>query len=130
MIALNAIFAASIHQYARPDDIRTQENLGIFDGAIHVGFRCEVDNNIRLLALKERVDCCAIRNVTAHERELRILLRRVERCKIARIGQRIIADDLILGMLTQLVVDKVCTDKSSAARHNNLHRLRSFFFST
>ena len=33
-----------------------------------------------------------------------------------------------LGMLAQLIVNKICADKPCAARHDNLHSFRSFLF--
>ena len=128
MIATNAVLAARIEQHARPNHIGLQENLGIFNRAVDVGLRCKVHDNVRLLAFKERIDRSTVGDITAHKGKLRIFLGIVERCKIARIGQRIIADDRILRMLTQLVVDKVRADESRPACHNNLHNLCSFLF--
>ena len=121
MIAFDAIFAARVEQDARADDIRLKENLGRLNRAIHMRLRREVHDHIGFLTRKECIDRRAVGNVAAHKGELRGLPCLSKGRDIPRIGQSVIADDLILRMLTQFIVDKIGADKSCAARNDHLH---------
>ena len=55
-----------------------------------------------------------------------MLHRPIKCCNVARIGQRIAADDPILRMFTQFMVNKVRSNKSGTARDNDLHNFCSF----
>ena len=111
MIPFDSVLAAGIEQYTRPNDIRLQENLGAFNRAVDMGLRRKVYNDVRLFSLKERIDRRTVGDVPTHKRKLRILPRRVQRRQIPRIRQRIIADNTIFRMFTQLVVNEIRTDK-------------------
>ncbi len=107
MVAVDAVPAAGVEQHARADDIRLQEDLRVLDGAVDMRLRCEVDDDIRLLLLKDAVDSLTIRDVRADELEVLLLHRRLERLKIARIRQLVDADDAVTRMLLEHVVDEV-----------------------
>lgn len=121
MVAIDAILAAGVEQDARADDVRLQEDLRILDGAVDMRLCREVDDDVRLLLLKDAVDRLAVRDVRADELEVLLLHRRLERLKIARIRQLVDADDAVSRMLLEHVVDKVRTDEAGTAGHNNIH---------
>ena len=83
--------------------------------------RCEVDDDIRLLLLKDAVDSLTVRDVRADELEVLLLHRRLERLKIARIRQLVDADDAVSRMLLEHVVDKVRTNEAGTAGHDDIH---------
>ena len=53
-------FAAGIHQNSSTDDVRVQENLRVFDGAVYMALCCEVYHHIRMLLLEELVNCFSV----------------------------------------------------------------------
>ena len=121
MVAVDAVLAAGVEQHARADDIRLQEDLRILDGAVDMRLRRKVDDNVRLLLLKDAVDSLAVRDVRADELEVLLLHRRLERLKIARIRQLVDADDAVARMLLEHVVDEVRTDEAGTAGHDDIH---------
>ena len=122
MVAVDAVLAAGVEQHARADDIRLQKNLRILDGAVDMRLRREVDDDVRLLLLKDAVDGLTVRDVRADEFEVLLLHRRLERLEIARIRQLVDADNAVARMLLEHVVDKVRSNKASTACHDNCHK--------
>lgn len=121
MVAVDAVLAAGVEQHARADDIRLQEDLRILDGAVDMRLCREVDDDVRLLLLKDAVDSLTVRDVRADELEVLLLHRRLERLKIARIRQLVDADDAVSRMLLEHVVDKVRTNEAGTAGHDDIH---------
>ena len=107
MVAVDAILAAGVEQHARADDIRLQEDLRILDGAVDMRLRREVDDDVRLLLLKDAVDRLAVCDVRANELESILLHRPFKRLEVARIRQLVDADDAVARMLLEHVVDEV-----------------------
>ena len=121
MIAVDAVLAAGIKQHARTDDIRLQENLRILNGAVDMRLRCEIHDDIRLLLLKNAVNRLAVRDIRTDELEVLLLHRALKRLEIARIRQLIHADNAVRRMLLEHIVNKIRTNKSGTAGHNNIH---------
>lgn len=121
MVAVDAVLAAGVEQHARADDVRLQEDLRILDGAVDMRLRRKVDDNVRLLLLKDAVDSLTVRDVRADEFEVLLLHRRLERLEIARIRQLVDADDAVRRMLLEHVVDKVRTNEAGTAGHDDIH---------
>lgn len=125
MIAVDAVLAAGVKQHARADDVRLQENLRILDGAVDMRLCREVDDDVRLLLLKDAVDRLAVRDVRADELEVLLLHRTLERLKIARICQLVHADDAVARMLLEHVVNEIRANKAGTAGHKDCHSSHS-----
>ena len=125
MVAVDAVLAAGVEQHARADDIRLQKNLRIFDGAVDMRLRRKVDDNVRLLLLKDAVDSLTICDVRADELEVLLLHRRLERLEVARIRQLVHADDVVCRMLLEHVVDEVRANETGTTSHKNCHSCHS-----
>ena len=121
MVAVDAVLAASVEQHARADDVRLQENLRILDRAVDMRLRREIDDDVRLLLLKDTVDGLAVCDVRADELEVLLLHRRLERLEVARIRQLIDTNDAVSRMLLEHVIDKVRANESSATCYDNCH---------
>ena len=128
MVAVDAVLAAGVEQHARADDIRLQEDLRILDGAVDMRLCREVDDDVRLLLLKDAVDSLAVRDVRADELEVLLLHRRLERLEIARIRQLVDADDAVSRMLLEHVVDEVRTNEAGTAGHDDIHIYFPLYF--
>lgn len=121
MIAVDAVLAAGIEQHARADDIRLQENLRILNRAVDMRLRREIDDDIRLLLLKNAVNRLAVRDIRTDELEVLLLHRALKRLEIARIRQLVDADNAVRRMLLEHIVNKIRTNKPGPAGHNNIH---------
>ena len=121
VVAVDAVLAAGVEQYARADDVRLQENLRILDGAVDMRLRREVDDDVRLLLLEDTVDRTAVCDVRADEFEVLLLHRRLERLEVARIRQLVDTDDAVTRMLLEHVVDEVRANEAGTAGHDNRH---------
>jgi len=122
MVAVNAVLAAGVEQHARADDIRLQEDLRILDGAVDMRLRREVDDDIRLLLLEDAVDRLTVCDVRANELEVLLLHRPFKRLEVARVRQLVDADDAVIRMLLEHVVDEVRANEAGTAGHDNRHK--------
>ena len=84
--------------------------------------RREVDDDVRLLLLKDAVDRTAVRDVRANELEVLLLHHRLKRLEIARIRQLVDADDAVARMLLEHVVNEVRANEAGTAGHDNRHK--------
>lgn len=121
MVAVDAVLAAGVEQHARADDVRLQEDLRILNGAVDMRFRCEVNDDVRLLLLEDAVDRPAVCDVRADELEVLLLHRILERLEVARIRQLVDADDVVTRMLLEHVVDEVRANEAGTAGHDDIH---------
>ena len=121
MIALDAVGAAGIEQGRRADHVCAHKDLRIRDAAVHVGLRRKVNHNVRLLLLKEVKDKRSVRDVAAHKAVVLLVRDRRNALQIARIGEEIQVDDLILRIAIHLVLHEVAADKTCAACHYYFH---------
>ena len=122
MVAIDAILAAGVEQDARADDVRLQEDLRILDGAVDMRLRREVDDDVRLLLLEDAIDRTAVCDVRADELKVLLLHRCLERLEVARIRQLVDADDAVIRMLLEHVVDEVRANEAGTAGHDNRHK--------
>ena len=117
----NAVFPAGIHQVSRAHDIGPQENIRILNAAVHMAFRREVDHRVRLFLLKQGENSLPVTDVGFAEPEIRIARYRLQGGQVSRVGQLVHADDPVLRMLLQVVVDIVSADEPRTAGHDNRH---------
>ena len=102
MIALDSILAAGIHQHLGSHDIGLEENSRILNGTVHMGLCCEIDNNVRMLLLKQLLHSGSVCNICLDKPEIRVLHSCLQRGEVACIGELVQADDSVLRMLLQL----------------------------
>ena len=121
VIARDAVLAAGVHQHLRAEDIGGEKDLGILDGAVDMTLRRKVDDDIRVLLLKQPINTRTVADIELEKTELRILHHAFERREIARIGQLVQTDDPVLRMSGQHVEHKITADKAGAACYNNGH---------
>ena len=86
-----------------------------------MGFGREVDHHVGMFFLKKSVQGLPVADVRLYKAEIRVVHDRRQGGKVARIGQLVQADDPIVRMCPQHVENKVASDKSGAAGHNNSH---------
>ena len=118
MVALDAVFAAGIHQNRCPHDVRFKENLRIFDRTIDVRFGRKVDNHVGMFFFKQFVNCFTIADVNLAETEVGIVHHRLERRQVARIRELVNADDAIIRMCLKHMEHEVAADEPRAACNN------------
>jgi len=70
MEATDTILPAGVHQHLSAQHIGAQEDLRVFDGAVHMALRREVDHNVRPLFLKQPIHQRAVGNVPLDEAEV------------------------------------------------------------
>ena len=86
-----------------------------------MALRRKIDHHIRLFRLEKRVDRLTVCNIRLYKPEARIFSR-VRQCfQVARIGQCIHTNDLVLRVVLQQIVDKVASDKSGSACYQSFH---------
>ena len=126
MVALNAVLFAGVEQNAGADDIGAQEKFGVFNRAVDVTFRREIYNGVGRHDFKQLVNFVAAGNIAVNELEMRIGLGVLERFEVAGVGELVVANNVVVGVIGKLVVNEIGADKARAARHNNFHRFDSF----
>ena len=89
VLADHPIAARTIQQILRTENICLQEELRIFDTAVHVALRGKVYDHVEVIFSKQIVDQRAIANIATHE-EAALLIDVVgDRTQIARIGEQV-----------------------------------------
>ena len=121
MIALYARFSRGIHERRSTHDVRSEKHFGVLYRAVNMAFRREVDDYIELLILEQLVNKLAVCDIALYELEMLVFHRFVEGLEIAGISQKVEADDIIIRMLAEHMIDKVAADKTGASRNENLH---------
>lgn len=127
VIALDAIFAAGVHERRRAEDVCLQEDARILNGTIDVALGREVDDDIGVLLFKETQYPLSVADIQLDEPEIGFLHDARKRRKIARISEFIEADDAVIGMRLQHIKDEVAADEPRAACNKNRHLLSSLF---
>ena len=115
MIALNAILTACVEQHLRAHDVGLQENGRVLNRAVNMALRCKVDNDFRLLLLKNAVNRFAVSNIRLDKLEMRIVHHRRKRLHVACVGQCVHAQNIVLRVFLQHKMHKVAANKSGTA---------------
>jgi hypothetical protein len=121
MVTGDPVFTTCIHQYGSTDDVCAQEDLRIFNRTVYMGLSCEIDDDIRLFLFKKMIDALAVTDIHLDEAEIGAVHHWSQCGKISCVCQFVYAYEAILGMLLQLIKDKVASDKSGATGHDNIH---------
>ena len=117
--------ARFLEQGERAHHVGLHEISGTVDRAVHVALRGEIDDRDRLVLLQQPADQLAIADVAAHEEMARVSLQAGEVLRIAGVGQLVEIDDASRSRLASQCMDKVRTDESGAARHQD-HRFAPY----
>jgi len=106
---------AALQQIDRAHHIGLDKDFRIVDGAVHMGFRREVDDAFRIVFLQQGADQGGVADIALHKHMAGILLNPLQILQIAGIGQFVQIDNLDVRMLLQHVVHEVRTDEAGAA---------------
>ena len=117
MIAADAVFAAGVHQRLGAEDVGLQKDARIFNGAVDMALCGKIDDIVELLRLKEGKHKLSVADVSVHELEIGFIHDGRERLQIARVSERIQADERILRIAVHHIMAEVSADKSGAAGH-------------
>ena len=120
MEAAHAPAEAGVQQDLDPQDVGPQEQAGVLNGAVHMALRREVDDDIRPVRRENRKNPFPVRDVPPHHPDVRPRHGRLQRADIARVGQAVQAQDPVLRVAGQLVVDEMGADEARAAGHQKL----------
>ena len=112
---LNPEFAASIHQDLRSENVGFEEDPGVLDRAVHVGFRREVHHDVGSLLFKDAVDAVPVPDVGLVEDVVRVLQFFLDGGRVGGIRQRIDVYDPPLGSFFQKQLAETVADKAGAA---------------
>ena len=123
VIALDAVGPAGIQERGGSHHIGPHKGLRIGDGAVHMALRRKVHDNIRLLFLKQIKDKLPVCDVAPDKLIIRLSLQRRHRLQVARVGQKIQIDELILRIFIHHIVHEVAADKSGAAGYDKFHNI-------
>lgn len=122
MVPLYAVPAASVHQRRRTYDVGLQKDAGIFDTAVDVALRREIDHDIRLFLGEQPIHALAVADIQPHKAEIRIVHNAFESGKIACVSEFVNADYAVTRMSLHHMEDEVAADESRAA--SNKYRFR------
>ena len=122
MVPLYAVLAAGVHERRRTYDVGLQKDAGIFDTAVDVALRREIDHDIRLFLGEQPIHALAVADIQPHKAEIRIVHNAFESGKIACVSEFVNADYAVTRMSLHHMEDEVAADESRAA--GNKYRFR------
>ena len=100
--------------------VRLREGERVLDGTVHVAFCRQVDNAINLLFLHELVEGVEVADIHLHELVVWLALDVLEVREVARVGELVEIDNLVLGVLVHEKAHHVASDKACAAGDNDI----------
>jgi len=108
--------------------VRLREGERVLDGAIHVAFCGQVDDAVNLLVLHELVERVEVADVHLHELVVRLVLDILEVREVARVGELVEVDDLVIRVLVHEKANHVATDEACTAGDydRTFHRFSPF----
>ena len=92
---------------------------GILDGAVHVGFRCKVDDAVHVLLLHKFQDTIEVADVHLHKAVVGLVLNVLEVGKVSRICEFVQVDDPVLRVFVHKQPDDVASDESGTAGYDD-----------
>ena len=123
MIPCNAILPAGIHQHSCAQNVGTQKDFRILNGAIHMALCRKIHNNARFLLFKECVYRITVADIRLYKAKVRLIHQRLQRRKIARIGQLVQTNQPVIRVLLCHMEQKVGANKAGTACYNDIHTL-------
>jgi hypothetical protein len=111
------VFARGFEQNEGADDVGFDEGRRVVNRTIHVRFRREVHDAVRLMIAKQRLHRFAVGDVGLHEPDARIAQRLRQIRRVSRISQLVENDEPRTG-LRQRTAHEVRADESGAPRND------------
>ena len=104
-----------LQEIHRAHHIGGHKDLGVGDGAVHMGLRREVDDEIRVILPDERRHQLLVADIAVDKDVPLVVLDILQVLQIAGIGQGVQIDDANVRILFQHVVDKGGADKTGTS---------------
>ncbi len=114
--------ARGFQQAVRADNVGLDELGRTIDGAVDVGFSRQVHDRLRREALEHRADTGLIADIRLHELIARVGGNRLQRFKVARVGQFVEVQHFVVGVVYQ-VADQCRADETCAPGNEYSHEL-------
>jgi len=105
----------------RTQDVGSQENLGIMDRTIHVGFRGEMDDTIYVMLAENFLHQYRITNISLHENKSRILQYPFQVLQVPGIREFIQTDNLPIPVVSKKERNEITSDETRTTRDKNIH---------
>ena len=112
-----AVLADRLEDRVRADQVRLDERLRVVQRVVHVRLGREVHDHVALA--DQAVDERRVADVAVHELDL--VLDRLQALAVARVGQGVEHDHLVLRVVAHRVVDEVRADEAGGAGDEQLH---------
>ncbi len=114
--------ARGFQQAVSADDVGLDELGRAIDGAVDVGFSRQVHDRLRRKALQHRADTGLVADIRLHELIARVGCNRLQRFKVARVGQFVEVQHFVFSVVYQ-VADQCRTDETCAPGDEYSHEL-------
>ena len=114
------INSRSFQQNVRPYNIGLEEGVGMFDAAIHMSFRGEIDDGSET-ALQQLVHHRCLGDVPAHKAVVVVVGHIGEIFQVTGVGEFVQVSDFEIVTLAEQVVYKVRADEAGTACDQKLH---------
>ena len=122
VVALQLELARRLQQHVGAVDVGLDEGVRVHDRAVDVRLGREVDDRVDLVRLQRLSHRLCVADVALHEGVARIVVDVQQVVQVAGVGQLVVDQDAIVGVLVQHVADEVRPDEPGAAGdHQVLH---------
>ena len=109
-----------LQQAERTHHVRLCEGERVLDGAVHVAFGSEVDDSVDLFVLHELVERVEVADVHLHELVVRLVLDILEVREVARVGELVEVDNLVIRVLVLEQANHMTTNETCTAGDDNI----------
>ena len=116
--------AGGVKEALRAEDIGLQEELRIFDAAVHVALGGKVHHHVEAVFGKEAVDEFAVANVAFHEEAAFVVYVFRNRAEVAGVGEQVEHHHAHVIVFFQDVLQIVCADKAGGTSNEiSFHKI-------
>jgi hypothetical protein len=123
MKSFHAAPSAGLEEYMGSDDVRAEKCGRVFNGTINVTFRREIHDHIDPMLIQHPRYRLLIGDVAFHKSDFVRRDQIVYGAQIARVSQRIQANDMVVRSFFRQVIQIIRADKTRAARDQLIHLL-------
>lgn len=118
---------AGFQQPESPCHIGVQKHLGSGNGAVHMGFRHKMEHPVKPVGLKQAYQQISIADVAVNKGMPGIIFQMAVVGGIARIGQGIQIENILVRFVFMHMLDKIGSNKPAPAGEKNMfHGFHSF----
>ena len=112
-----------LEQAERAHHVRLREGERVLDGAVHMAFCRQVNDAVDQFVLHELVERIEVADVHLHELVVRLALDVLEVREVARVGELVEVDNLVIRVLVHEQAHHVATNKAcTAGNYDILHK--------